>query len=332
MASNSPKVAFLVVCWKNREIIDECLSALQGQSYKNTAIYVIDNDSQDGTVNHIKTAYPDVHLIASNKNNGFARGNNILVKEVLKDTDVRYIALINSDAMLDSKWTEELVGYLSDKPRVASAQGITLDYYNRTTIDADHVYLRTNFQAVQHGYIEKFREATAYPRRVFGVNAAAALYTREFIEDQKYHTLFDERFFMYLEDVDVSFRALITGWDNYHVPAAKAYHMGSVSAKKRSNIFHIEMTVRNQAALLFKNMPTGTFFHFFINALKFERHFYKYIGQTYGANAAKRVKRARVIGILRVPLYSVDRIRNMRRRRLSTRDLERIMEQDGIRY
>lgn len=330
MVSSRKKAAFLVVCWNNRDIIAECLDALNDQTYDNKEIYVIDNASGDGTADFIRGAYKDVKLIASKQNNGFARGNNILIKEALKDSDVGYIALVNSDAVLDEKWAEALVGYISDKPKTAAAQGITLDYFNHSIIDAAHIFIRDDLQSVQYGYSDPLTSSVDYPRPVFGVNAAAAVYTRKFIAAQRDKILFDEKFFMYLEDVDVSLRALVTGWENYYVPAAKAYHMGSVSSKKKSSTFNIQWTMRNQAALLFKNLPLHTFLIFLPKVLKFERHFYKYLADHYSKEDAKRAKRNRFVGLLRLPLYIGDRWWVSRRRKLSASELERIIHNDGI--
>lgn len=330
MNASPLKVAYLVVCWNNREIIDECLQSLQAQTYKNNAIYVIDNASADDTAQYVADNYPDVILITSDANNGFAKGNNMLIQEALKDSDVGYMALINSDAVLDKDWTTEIMSYLSTKTNVAAAQGITLDYYDHGTIDAEHIYVGTNFQSVQYGYGNRFKQAYAHPRKVFGVNAAAAMYSREFIEEQPGNVLFDERFYMYLEDVDVSFRAIVTGWSNYYIPSARAYHMGSVSSKKRSSGYNIQMTIRNQAALLFKNMPAKTFFAFLPEAIKFERHFYRYLKQVHGKEVAKKARMSRLKGICRLPIYVADRYRLRRRTKINHTDLERIMRAKGI--
>lgn len=330
MALSKSKLAFLVVCWNNRDIIDECIEALQKQTYEATDIYVIDNASTDGTAEHIRENHKDVKLIASKDNHGFAKGNNILIAEALEDPDLGYFALVNSDAMLDKDWAKILVDFVHDKPSVAAAQGITLDYYNRKIIDAAHVYMRDNFQSVQYGYSDSLSSSYDYPRRVFGVNAAAAIYTRDFIEAQRSSKLFDEKFFMYLEDMDVSFRALVTGWDNYYVPTARAYHMGSVSSKKRSSTFNIQWTVRNQAALLFKNLPLHTFIAFLPNALRFDMHFYKSVAQQYGKKESKLVRRNRLIGLLRLPLYIRDRHWVSKHRKLDSKDLERTIRNHGI--
>lgn len=330
MGNKPPKVAYLVVCWNNREIIDKCLESLFNQTYHSKDIYVIDNASSDGSADYIEEKYPDVKLTKSDTNNGFSIGNNVLIKEALKDKEVSFVALINSDATLDAKWTSEIVEFLKDKPRVAGVQGITLDYYNHAVIDAEHVYMATNFQSIQYGYGENFKKSHAYPRKVFGVNAAAAVYSRKFIEQQYNQKLFDEKFYMYLEDVDVSFRALMTGWSNYAIPSARAYHMGSVSSKKRSNGYNIQMTFRNQAALLFKNMPFKVFIAHIPEALRFEMHFYKHLYRTHGLSVAWRASKGRLVGIARLPLYIPDRWRLRKQRKITNASLDKYMRNKGI--
>jgi GT2 family glycosyltransferase len=330
MISRSTKVAYIVVCWNNEAIIGECLSSILAQDYKNTTVYIIDNNSSDNSADYIAEHYKSVQLIRSDSNNGFARGNNLLIKRALEDPEVGYVALINSDAVIEKKWTSEIISYVAGKPRAASAQGITLDYYDHSTIDAEHVYFGDNFQSVQYGYGEKIKKGYMYPRKVFGVNAAAAVYTREFIEDQKDSILFDEKFFMYLEDVDVSFRAVMTGWSNYYIPSAEAYHMGSVSSKKRSSGYNIQMTFRNQSALIFKNMPFKTFIKFLPTALKFERHFYKHLRLTQGKEVSTLARKGRIKGLLRLYLYFGDRRYLRSKRSMTNAQLEKLMKNKGI--
>ena len=329
MKDNHKKVAFIIVCWNNIDIVKQCLNSVQSQSYCEKIIYVIDNNSSDGSVDYIVKNFPDVILIKSSKNNGFAKGNNILIKEAIKDESIGYFALINSDAVLDKNWTSEIVNYITDRPRTAAAQGLTLDYFNHDIIDAKYVYVGDNFQSVQSGYRQKVNNLEIAPKKVFAVNAAAAIYTRAFIVDQKHQTLFDEKFYMYLEDVDVCFRAIVTGWYNYAIPSARAYHMGSVSSKKRANGYNIKMTFRNQAALLYKNMPFTVFMKLLPSALKFEVRFYKHLRKNEGEAIRRLAVKGRIIGLIRVPLYALDRRRIMSKRKISNRRLEEVMRAKG---
>jgi GT2 family glycosyltransferase len=165
---------------------------------------------------------------------------------------------------------------------------------------------------------------------VFGVNAAAAMYTRNYIDEQPNHMLFDEKFYMYLEDMDVSLRAIVTGWNNYYIPTARAYHMGSMSAKKRSNTYYINMTFRNQSALLFKNLPFKTIIRFLPKAIKFDMHFYIHLKRTHGIRVMGKALIGRTEGLLRLPLYVNDRLRIRRQAKRGSAEIERIMRQKGI--
>jgi GT2 family glycosyltransferase len=330
MTDNHPTIAFLVVCWNNKNIIEECINSINEQTVGHKQIYIMDNASSDGSASYIRGKYPEVRLIASDKNNGFARGNNILIQECLKNKSITYVALVNSDAVLEKKWTEEILKGIKGKNQVACVQGTTLDYYDHRTIDSQHIYLRNDFQSVQYGYMTKYDRADTYPRRVFGVNAAAALYSREFIESQPKKVLFDERFYMYLEDMDVAFRSVLGGWKNYYIPSAKAYHMGSASSKKRASGYNIYMTYRNQAALLAKNAPLRILLKFLPHAIMHDIRFYRHLRQQGDKEFIRQIVKGRLVGIVRAPLYLNSRFKIMHKRRITNEQLERVMMNEGI--
>jgi len=319
------KVAFIVVCWNNKTLLKECFEAIDAQTYAQKVTYVIDNNSADGSADYIAKEFPKVKLLRSDKNNGFARGNNLLIKEALKDPEVGYIALVNTDAMLDPQWAEKIVAVAKQHPRAGGLQGVTIDYFNHSLIDSHHIKVSGNLQSIQSGYQESVSEKSYFTQTVMGVNAAAAVYTRSFVEGQPFEDFLDEKFFMYLEDVDISLRALVTGWENYFVAGAKAYHMGSVSAKKRSSDFSLCMTVRNQAALLYKNIPFAVFRRCFMKFIKFEIHFMLHIRRQYGNKTLLKLLKARLEGILRLPLYIADHREIKRRRTISNEYLLQLM-------
>lgn len=247
-------VGVAVVTWNNKSIIGECLKSIQQQTYPNIKTIVLDNNSSDGTTDLIEQEFQWVQLIRSPENTGFARGNNIIINEFLSDQAVAYIVLLNSDATLDSHWVEKLVKFAQEKEHTAFLQGITVDYYDHDIVDSTHIFINRNGQAVQAAYRASRREIAKNIQKVFGVNAAACMITRQFLEQQPFDYLFDEDFFMYLEDVDVAVRSVILGWDNYFVPETVAYHMGSASSGKNPG-FSVYMVNRNLLPLLVKNFP-----------------------------------------------------------------------------
>jgi len=324
------KVAFCVVTWNNADVIGQCLDSVLAQEGVDAEVLVIDNASTDDTL-AVLGRYPGVRVTASSENTGFAHGNNVLIRQAMADPAVGYVALVNSDAVLAPNWARELVAFAEARPHVGCLQGLTLDYYDHARVDSTHIFVNGRLQGQQHGYGEA-RADTYNPRKVFGVNAAAAMYSRAMIEDDPDagHGLFDERFYMYYEDVDLCFRALVAGFDHWFVPAAVAYHMGSASGKKRSSIYSPMMVARNQPAVIFKNAPASVVLRSVKPALRGEWEFLNGIRREFGTAAALRVAGSLLTGIARLPLYAGSRRRIRRRASLPDDYLLTIMNHDGV--
>ena len=326
----SGKVAFCVVSWNNAAVLPVCLDSLLAQTGVDFDIYLMDNGSTDET-RSVMARYPGVRVTWSDTNHGFARGNNLLIKQALADPDVAYVALINSDAALDPAWAATLVAFAERHGRVGSLQGLTLDYYDHDVVDSAHIFVNKYLQGTQFGYGDS-AEGVFYPRRVFGVNAAAAMYTRAMIEglpDRK-HDFFDERFFMYYEDVDVAYRALLAGWTAWFVPDAVAYHMGSFSAHRLGSNFSLRMTARNLPAMVFKNTPWPVLRRNFRPAWQQMMLFIEQAGVRHGPEVGRQTRRAFWRGLLRLPIYAASRRRIAAARVLDSNYLARIMRNDGI--
>lgn len=323
------KVAYILVCWNNQTLLDECIQSINNQSYRQKEIYLIDNNSSDGSAQYVEKHYPYVKLIKSSKNNGFARGNNILITKALQDSDVSYFAFINTDARLDKEWTTELVKKAKSNPKTASLQGLTLDYFDHAIVDSHHIYIAKNLQATQYGYKQRVDQDEYYTCEVQGVNAAAAIITRKFIEEQPEKNLFDESFFMYLEDVDVALRAEIMGWKNYFVSTAKAYHMGSASSNGRSTTFSLYYTARNQPGMLVKNIPLKVLLKASKYFLKNEYQTLRHLNNTCPPKFVHAYIMGRLIGYPKALLYFNKRHKLLKKRSINSDFLWAIMLNRG---
>lgn len=298
----SKKIAYIIVGWNNRELLQECLGSIKNQTHKQYDIFYVDNNSTDDSVAFVKQNFPEVFIIEPGYNTGFAKGNNIGIAQALKDQTVEYIVLLNTDARLDPLWAQTTVDFAARKPKGALYQGTTLDYYNHDIIDSTHIYVSHNGQGTQ-GNWRYYLKNELGPKKIYGVNAAACLLSRAFIETQPFGAeLFDETMFMYLEDVDLATRALVMGWDNYLVPGARAYHMGSVSSSKNPG-FSLYMTFRNNSAVLYKNFPTYIILRILPSLIKGDIETIKTLYRTNRKYAISRVIKGRIIGILRLPLF-----------------------------
>lgn len=299
--SQNPLVAFAIVGWNNQNILTECLDSISDQTYKNHKTFYLDNASSDDSVKMISDKYASVEIIKSDKNLGFAKGNNRLVEEILKDQNVEYVVLLNSDARVDERWLEELINFASYKKTSAIFQGRTLDYYNHDIIDSTHIYIAQNGQGTQ-GNWRHVNIGITNPRKVFGANAAACLISRRFIEAQPFKTIFDEAFFMYLEDVDLSARATVMGWDNYYVPRAVAYHMGSASSGKSPG-FSLYMTYKNNLPMIIKNYPIRMIVKLLPKMIKSDFYTAKGLINKGQNRAVWYILKGRMAGLITLPIY-----------------------------
>lgn len=248
------RVAYIVVGWNNLDLLDMCLGSIQVQYGVEATTYYLDNASEDGSVEYVVKHYPSVHIIKNKENFGFTKANNIGIHLAIKE-GAEYVALLNSDAELEPGWTEKIIDFAKKYPDGACFQGITLRKKEKNTIDSTGIYLDKDLVATQSNYMSHYRPPYS-SCEVFGVNAAAALYTVDFLKRQPLNRqYFDEDFFMYLEDVDISLRALELGYKNYSIAEARAYHIGSASSKNQK--FAYKLSYRNHLALLYKNFSVG---------------------------------------------------------------------------
>lgn len=303
MNINRPKVAFILVCWNNQDLLAECFDSIAAQTYENHITVMVDNGSKDDSVLTTRKAYPWVEVVEARANLGFAKGNNRGIDYAISNhKDIDYIVFLNTDARLAEDWLEVLIKFAIIKPRGALFQSTTLDYYDHNIIDSTHIYISRNGSGTQASWRAPFGGFKG-PRKVFGVNAAAAMISRSFLDKQPFAAIFDETMFMYLEDVDLSARATVMGWDNYLVPGTVAFHMGSASSGKKPG-FSLYMTYRNNIALLAKNIPLGMLVRMAPSMMLSDYHTIRHLKRIGQRDSIPKLIKGRVVGFIRLPLYS----------------------------
>jgi GT2 family glycosyltransferase len=243
------KTAVVVPNWNGAETLATCLDSLLAQSLT-AEVVVVENGSVDGSVQLLTEKYPKVTVLAQQTNLGFAGGVNVGIKYAIEQ-GYETVALFNNDAVADKDWLKHLHAGL----QVAEVGIATCTFMS---IDGKHLdstgdlftnwglpYPRGRGEAPTGQYDDQ--------TDIFAASGGASLYR---ISMLKQIGLFDEDFFAYYEDVDLSFRAQMAGWKVRYVPKAIAYHdTGSTSRKIKG--FTTYQTMKNQPLVVFKNVPRG---------------------------------------------------------------------------
>lgn len=252
-------VTVVLINYNGMGFIIDCLRALEGQSFKDFEILIIDNASSDGSLGVIKTLLEEsqlgslVKLIPLNTNVGFGGG----CVEGLRYAQGEYIGLLNNDTEPDNRWLEELVKVMDNDPKVGVC-GSKLIVYGTDIIDSAGDGFSKALRGFKRGEGEK---TLLYSKKesVFGACAGAALYRRKMIEEIGF---LDEDFFLIHEDTDLNFRAHLYGWKVLYAPTSIVYHKVRSSIGKMSDIA-VYYTLKNSEFVRIKNVPIGVFIRCF---------------------------------------------------------------------
>lgn len=246
-------VAVVVLNWNGIDDTEKCIESLLKLDFHNYKILIIDNGSQDDSktrLDEIKRDYPDrVEVVYNESNLGFAGGVNTGIKWAL-DNNFDSVALFNNDAVADKNWLSELVTAFDD-PKVGISTGLLLHADGKTIDSTGDWYSKWGLPFPRsRGETVVFAPDSG---PVFGASGGATLYRAELFKDIG---LFDEDFFAYYEDVDISFRAQLAGWKAHYNSEAIAYHKQGASSQKIPG-FTVKQTFKNLPWLYVKNVPKG---------------------------------------------------------------------------
>lgn len=243
------KPVIVVPNWNGKETLSACLDSLLRQSVA-ALIIVVENGSSDGSLDFIKSGYPKVQTLVNQRNLGFAGGVNCGIRQAL-DMGAEFVALFNNDAVADIHWLEQLLNEAERCPSAGIITGKLVSFDKQYLDSTGDMY--TNW-GLPYPRGRGERELNKYDqvRDVFGASGGASLYRTAMLKEIG---LFDEDFFAYYEDIDLSFRAQTAGWKVRYAPQAIAYHhIGHTSGKIKG--FTTYQTMKNLPLVWLKNVPT----------------------------------------------------------------------------
>lgn len=243
-------VSVIIVTFNSKDYIISCLKALYKSNYSLLEVIVVDNNSSDNTINLISSTFPKVKIIKSNKNLGYAGGNNLGVRK----SHGKYIAIINPDTQVTPNWLLPLIeGFKNTNVAICQPKIILLQNKNLVNCTGKITHFlgfewlkdyKNKNLSVKDQYIDSFSGSIFLTTKLFFIKLGG----------------FDESFFMYYEDGDLSWRTKLLRKQILLVSDSLAYHDYKYIPDEnyqtaRQKFFLLE---RNRLIMILKNYSTRT--------------------------------------------------------------------------
>lgn len=241
------KTAIVIPNWNGKDTLGACLDSLLVQSVAADVI-VVENGSTDGSLEFLQQSYPQIHLLINKKNLGFDGGVNTGIRYALQH-NYEFIALFNNDAVAHKDWLKNLKNCMEDTHvGISTCTFMSIDGKH---LDSTGDYYTTWGLAYPRGRGEVVAGQYNELKDIFGASGGASLFRAEMFKEIG---IFDEDFFAYYEDTDISWRAQLAGWKVTYAPDAVAYHHISATSSKIKG-FATYQTIKNYPWVLVKNVP-----------------------------------------------------------------------------
>jgi GT2 family glycosyltransferase len=231
------------------ELLGPCLEAVSAQTVDSVETIVVDNGSRDGSIALIRERFPDVRVLELGENRGFAAAMNAGIEA----TEAPFVAFLNNDAVPAPDWLAELERCLERHPKAGAATSKLVSTADEATLDGAGDGLTPSFLPFVHGHGRTDVGTWNAEIEVFGASGTASLWRAEVLRELGG---FDERFFAYYEDVDLSFRARLRGYELWYAPRSLASHRRGATAGGELR-FTLHNPARNRWFFLLKDAPLG---------------------------------------------------------------------------
>lgn len=249
-------VSVIIVNWNTRDLLFGCIRSIYDTADVPIEIIVVDNDSSDGSASEIEKQYPDVNVISSKTNLGFAAGNNL----GLRYANGEYVLLLNPDTLVKNGTISQMRDFLAKTP-TAGAVGARL--LNKDGSDQECYWMSfpdLSWLFTQALYLNKLlysnHKISCLPNGAFKV--AHVLGACFMMRRSELTGLggFDESYFLYLEETDLLQRVKASGLAVYHLPDAQVVHFGQQSSCQQPQWTNVQLQ-RSMYQFLTRNKCTG---------------------------------------------------------------------------
>ena len=232
------KLTVVIVSYNVRYFLEQCIISVQ-RACKDLEyeIYVVDNDSSDDTVDYITRRFGDtITLIESQHNLGFARANNIAIRQ----TESQYVLLLNPDTFVGEDSIRTVIDFMDAHPK-AGGVGVMMHNPDGTVARESRRGLPTPWVSLLKMLGKSKRYYMSHlpwdePAQIEVMSGAFCMLRREALDQVG---LLDEDFFMYGEDIDLSYRIMKGGFENWYVPAKIVHYKGESTHKTSFRYVHV---------------------------------------------------------------------------------------------
>ncbi len=239
VGSHSIDVSIIIVNYNVKHFLEQCLRSIYLSAHNlNLEIFVVDNNSTDGSLEYLKPRFPEVHFIKNTQNVGFARANN----QALRLAQGRYILILNPDTLLKQDSLQALIEYMDAHPRSGACGPKMLDRYGKFDKTSKRGFPTPWVAFCRLSGISKLfphsplfsRYDLLYidentPAIIDALTGSCMMIRREaYLQTGG----FDEDFFMYGEDIDWCYRIQQAGWEIHYAPVTKIIHFRGESTRR----------------------------------------------------------------------------------------------------
>lgn len=248
-----PLVSIIILNYNGLDYLKDCLQSVSNVTYPALEVIVVDNNSNDPSVEFVKNQYPNFKIVQLDKNYGFAKANNMGAQHALG----KYFLFLNNDTLVAPNFILELVQAIERDPQIGICQSLLLKPNEEVDSSGDYI------DSIGVAYSSKERVDST--RNILSAKGASMLVKKEVFEKLNG---FDEQFFVSFEDVDLGWRTWIINYRVVVVPSSVVHHIGgqTINKMKQEIAFH---GLKNQLSMKITNfegisVPRNLFLFFMI--------------------------------------------------------------------
>lgn len=231
------KLSIVIVSYNVRRYLNQCLESVRAASEGlDTEVFVVDNASTDDTLTVLPSRFPEVHFIANEDNLGFSCANN----QAIRVSHSPYVLLLNPDTRIEKNTLKDALCFMDAHPKAGGVGVMMLDENGLRAPESRRAIPTPWVSAMKMlGFPKRYYMSHLpwdAPCQIEVISGAFCLLRKEALDQVG---LLDEDFFMYGEDIDLSYRLLKGGWENWYLPLPIIHYKGKSTRKTDFRYVHV---------------------------------------------------------------------------------------------